>query len=224
MRRSVELRKDQSYVLHMLQQEELSRLVFPLGGFTKAEVRAMAAERELATARKPESMDICFIPDNDYHRFMREEQPAALRPGPIVDRRGTVLGQHGGLALYTVGQRRGLGLTSREPLYVIELDTARNLLIVGTRDELEQNELLADGFGFVSGRWPVTPFSCLAQIRSHAQPVAATAEPLEPGRLLVRFDEPQRAVTPGQSVVLYRDDEALGGGRIAAGRPALEVA
>ena len=224
MRRSIELRKDQSYVLHMLQQEELGRLIFPLGGYTKAEVRSMAAERELATARKPESMDICFIPDNDYHRFMREEQPDALRPGPIVDRAGNVLGQHGGLALYTVGQRRGLGLTSPEPLYVIELDTVRNLLIVGGRDELEQGELLADGFGFVSGRWPEAPFSCLAQIRSHAQPVAATAEPLEPGRLLLRFAEPQRAVTPGQAVVLYNGDEALGGGRIAAVHPVLEAA
>lgn len=224
MRRSVELRKDQSYVLHMLQQEELRRLIFPLGGFTKAEVRALAAERELATARKPESMDICFIPDNNYHRFMREENEDALRPGPIVNRRGNVLGQHAGLALYTIGQRRGLGVTSSEPLYVIELDTARNLLIVGVRDELEQDDLVADGFGFVAGRWPETPFACQAQIRSHAPPVAATAEPLEPGRLLVRFGEPQRAVTPGQAVVLYNGDETLGGGRIAAGRPVLEAA
>jgi tRNA-specific 2-thiouridylase len=224
MRRSVELRKDQSYVLYMLQQDELSRLIFPLGGFSKAEVRAMAAERKLATAHKPESMDICFIPDNDYHRFMREEQPDALRPGPIVDRRGAVLGQHNGLALYTVGQRRGLGITSREPMFVIELDPARNLLIVGAKDELERDELIAEGFSFVAGRWPSEPVRCTAQIRSHAQAVPATAEPLEPGRLLVRFDAPQRAVTPGQAIVLYDGDVTLGGGRITVAQPATELA
>lgn len=224
MRRSVELRKDQSYVLYMLQQDELRRLIFPLGGFSKAEVRALAAERKLATAHKPESMDICFIPDNDYHRFMREEQPDALRPGLIVDRRGTVLGQHGGLALYTIGQRRGLGITSREPMFVIELDTTRNLLIVGTKDELERDDLIAEGFSFVAGSWPGEPLRCTAQIRSHAQAVPATVEPLEPGRLLVRFDTPQRAVTPGQAIVLYDDDVTLGGGRITVAQPAPELA
>jgi tRNA-uridine 2-sulfurtransferase len=223
MRRSVELRKDQSYVLHMLQQEELARLIFPLGGFSKAEVRAMAAERKLATAHKPESMDICFIPDNDYHRFMREEQPNALKPGPIVDRRGTVLGQHQGLPLYTIGQRKGLGITSREPVYVIELDAARNLLIVGSKDELERDELIAEGFSFVSGQWPDAPLRCSAQIRAHAQAAPATAEPIEPGRLLIRFDEPQRAVTPGQAVVLYQEDTVLGGGRITVQQAAEQV-
>jgi tRNA-uridine 2-sulfurtransferase len=214
MRRSVELRKDQSYVLYMLQQDELARLIFPLGGFSKAEVRAMAAERKLATAHKPESMDICFIPDNDYHRFMREERPDVLKPGPIVDRQGNVLGQHNGLPLYTVGQRKGLGITGPTPLFVLELDSSRNLLIVGTKDELERSELVAEGFSFVSGRWPLESFRCQAQIRSHAQPVAATAEPIELGRLTVRFDEPQRAVTPGQAIVLYEGDLAIGGGRI----------
>lgn len=214
MRRSVELRKDQSYVLYMLQQDELARLIFPLGGYSKAEVRAMAAERKLATAHKRESMDICFIPDNDYHRFIREERPDVLKPGPIVDRRGNVLGEHKGLPLYTVGQRKGLGITGPEPLFVLELDSARNLLVVGTKDELERSELIAEGVSFVSGRWPLESFRCQAQIRSHAQPVAATVEPIEPGRLVVRFDEPQRAVTPGQAIVLYDDDVTLGGGRI----------
>jgi tRNA-specific 2-thiouridylase len=208
----------------MLQQDELARLIFPLGGFAKAEVRALAAERGLATAHKPESMDICFIPDNDYHRFMREEQPDALKPGVIVDRRGTVLGQHDGLALYTVGQRRGLGITSSVPLYVIELDTVRNLLIVGPHDELERPDLVAEAFSFVAGPWPQAAFRCEAQIRSHAQPVSATVEPIEPGRLLVRFDTPQRAVTPGQAVVLYDGAVMLGGGRITIQQPALELA
>ncbi len=223
MRRSVELRKDQSYVLYMLQQDELSRLIFPLGGYSKAQVRAMAAERDLATAHKPESMDICFIPDNDYHRFMREERPNVLQPGPIVDRRGNVQGQHEGLALYTIGQRRGLGVTSRAPLYVIELDTARNLLIVGTKDELERPDLVAEAFSFVGGAWPTSKLRCQAQIRSHAEPVSATVEPIEPGRLLVRFDVPQRAVTPGQAIVLYDGDVTLGGGRITVGQAEVEL-
>jgi tRNA-specific 2-thiouridylase len=224
MRRSVELRKDQSYVLHMLQQDELSRLIFPLGGFTKAQVREMAAARKLATAHKPESMDICFIPDNDYHRFMREEQPSALKPGPIVDRRGNVLGQHNGLPLYTVGQRKGLGLTSREPLYVLEVDGSRNMVIVGTKDELERSDLIAESFSFVAGPWPAAPFHCEAQIRAHAEAAPAIAEPLEPGRLLIRFDQPQRAVTPGQAVVLYHGDTVLGGGRITINQPVTEPA
>jgi tRNA-specific 2-thiouridylase len=223
MRRSIELRKDQSYVLYMLQQDELARLIFPLGGYTKAQVREMAAERGLATAKKPESMDICFIPDNDYHRFMREEKPDALRPGPIVDRRGNVLGQHNGLPLYTVGQRKGLGLTSEKPLYVLELDSARNLLIVGTADELSCPELIAEGFSFVSNEWPISPIRCQAQIRSHAQAAPAIAEPVDFGVLRIRFDQPQRAVTPGQAVVLYDGDVVLGGGRITVPEPEMEL-
>lgn len=216
MRRSVELRKDQSYVLYMLQQDELARLIFPLGGMTKAEVRAQAAERNLATAWKPESMDICFIPDNDYRRFMNEEAPQALQPGPIVDRRGNVLGQHNGLPLYTIGQRRGLGVTAALPMYVTELDTTRNLLIVGPQHELERSDLTADNFSFVGGAWPTAPFRAEAQIRSHAVAMPALITPEEPGRLHIAFDEPQRAVTPGQAVVVYDGEVALGGGRITA--------
>ena len=222
MRRSVELAKDQSYVLYMLQQDELARLIFPLGGFTKAQVRAMSVERGLATALKPESMDICFIPDNDYRRFLNDEQPDSLRPGPITDRKGNVLGQHQGLPLYTVGQRKGLGITGKVPLFVTELDVARNILIVGPADELAREELLADNVSFVDGRWPAAPFGCLAQIRSHATPVPVTAEPIEEGRLHVRFDEGQRAVSPGQAIVLYDDDVVLGGGRIAVTEAVLE--
>jgi tRNA-specific 2-thiouridylase len=221
MRRSVELPKDQSYVLYMLQQDELARLVFPLGGYTKAEVRAMSAARELATAHKPESMDICFIPDNDYRRFLREEQPESLRPGPITDRRGNVLGQHNGLSLYTVGQRKGLGITGKVPLFVIELDTARNILIVGPAEELSRDELIAENVSFVDNHWPTTSFRCLAQIRAHADAVPVVAEPIEEGRLHLRFDTPQRAVSPGQAIVLYEDDIVIGGGRITVPEMAL---
>jgi tRNA-specific 2-thiouridylase len=221
MRRSVELPKDQSYVLYMLQQDELARLIFPLGDYTKAEVRAMSAARGLATAHKPESMDICFIPDNDYRRFLREEQPESLRPGPITDRRGNVLGQHNGLSLYTVGQRKGLGITGKVPLFVIELDAARNILIVGPADELSRDELVAENVSFVDNRWPATAFRCLAQIRAHADAVPVLAEPIEEGRLHLRFDSGQRAVSPGQAIVLYEDDVVIGGGRITVPEMAL---
>ncbi len=215
LRRSVELAKDQSYVLYMLQQDELSRLIFPLGGFTKAQVRVMAAERGLATAYKPESMDICFIPDHDYRRFLREEQPEAIRPGPITDRRGNVLGQHNGLPLYTIGQRKGLGIAGKAPLFVIELDVARNILIVGPAEELSRKELVAEDVSFVDGRWPKSSFRCFAQIRAHGAPSFVTVEPVEEGELHLCFDEGQRAVSPGQAVVLYDGDVVLGGGTIA---------
>jgi tRNA-uridine 2-sulfurtransferase len=223
MRRSVELAKDQSYVLYMLQQEELSRLVFPLGGFSKAQVRAMSAERGLATAHKPESMDICFIPDNDYRRFMREERADAIKPGPITDRQGNVLGQHQGLPLYTVGQRKGLGIAGKVPLYVTELDTARNILFVGPAEELSRTELVAENMSFIDGRWPTHSFRCLAQIRAHGDAAPVMVEPIEEGRLMLHFDEGQRAVSPGQAVVLYQDDVVLGGGRIAIAQMAEAV-
>lgn len=221
MRRSVELAKDQSYVLHMLQQDELARLIFPLGGLTKAQVRSMSVERGLATALKPESMDICFIPDNDYRRFLHEEQPDTIRPGPITDRKGNVLGEHQGLPLYTVGQRKGLGITGPVPLFVIELDAARNILMVGPAEELSRAELLAENVSFVDGTWPVAPFRCLAQIRSHATAVPVSVEPIEEGALFLRFDEAQRAVTPGQAIVLYEHDVLIGGGRIMLPEPVL---
>ncbi len=160
-------------------------------------------------------MDICFIPDNDYRRFLSEEAPQIAQPGPITDRRGNVLGQHTGLAHYTVGQRRGLGVASNQPLYVVELDTARNLLILGTHDELERTTLLAENFSFVSGAWPTAPFEALAQIRSHAVAAPALVTPQAPGVLHIEFAAPQRAVTTGQAVVLYDGDVTLGGGRIS---------
>jgi tRNA-specific 2-thiouridylase len=166
-------------------------------------------------------MDICFIPDNDYRRFLREEQPESLRPGPITDRRGNVLGQHNGLSLYTVGQRKGLGITGKVPLFVIELDTARNILIVGPAEELSRDELIAENVSFVDNHWPTTSFRCLAQIRAHADAVPVVAEPIEEGRLHLRFDTPQRAVSPGQAIVLYEDDIVIGGGRITVPEMAL---
>jgi tRNA-specific 2-thiouridylase len=214
--RAVDRDKDQSYMLYMLQQHELARLIFPIGDYTKAQVRAMAAQRELATADRPESQDICFVPGGDYRNLLRKERPESIRPGPIIDHSGREVGRHDGLPLYTIGQRRGLGIAAGQPLYVTELDAARNTLIVGPPEALERPSLDATQVSFVDGGWPVAPFDCLAQIRSHAAPVAVHVTPGERGSIHVAFARPQRAVTPGQAVVLYAGDTVLGGGRIAA--------
>jgi tRNA-specific 2-thiouridylase len=214
--RAVDRDKDQSYMLHMLQQADLARLLFPIGEYSKAEVRALAAERGLASADRPESQDICFVPGGDYRNLLIEERPGSLRPGPIVDEQGHELGQHQGLPLYTIGQRRGLGVAAGQPLYVMSLDVSRNAVVVGPREALERDTLVATGVTFVSGNWPTAPFDCHVQIRSHAEPAIARVAPEEPGRIHVAFTCPQHAITPGQAVVMYHDDVVLGGGRISA--------
>jgi tRNA-specific 2-thiouridylase len=215
LQRARDLDKDQSYMLHMLQQADLARLMFPIGEFSKPEVRALAAERGLASADRPESQDICFVPGGDYRNLLREETPQHLIPGPIVDTEGRTLGQHNGLPLYTIGQRRGLGLTSKEPLFVVELDTARNALVVGPLAATMRQGCTVERATFVDESWPQEPFSCMVQVRAHADPVAATVEPLEGGLLQVAFAEPQKAISPGQAAVFYAGDRVLGGGRIA---------
>lgn len=215
--RGVDSAKDQSYVLHMLGQAELPRVLFPLGELHKPTVRAMAAERGLATAYTPESQDICFIPDNDYRRFLREELPESNRSGPIMHVDGRMLGSHNGLPNYTIGQRRGLGVQVATPLFVTALDTDSNTLVVGPAEALERHTLQVEQVKSVQGSWPEGSFRCGVQIRAHAAPSAATITTLADGRLEARFDEGQRAVTPGQAAVLYAGDEVLGGGRIVAG-------
>jgi tRNA-uridine 2-sulfurtransferase len=208
--------KDQSYMLHMLQQVDLARLLFPIGEYSKAEVRGLAAQRGLASADRPESQDICFVPGGDYRNLLIEERPNSLRPGPIVDWQGRELGQHQGLPLYTIGQRKGLGVAAGQPLYVTSLDIERNAVVVGPREALERDTLAAAGVTFVNGDWPTAPFDCQVQIRSHADPVAARVMPEEPGHIRVAFAHPQHAITPGQAAVMYDDDIVLGGGRICA--------
>ncbi len=214
--RALDSDKDQSYMLHMLQQADLARLMFPIGEYAKAEVRAMATERGLASADRPESQDICFVPGGDYRNLLREERADSLRPGPIVDLAGRELGRHQGLPLYTIGQRRGLGIAAKQPLYVTALDAARNAVVVGPQEALDRRALDATQVTFVSAEWPDAPFDCQAQIRSHAAPVEARVTPDTPGRIHVEFARPQRAVSPGQAVVLYDGDVVLGGGRISA--------
>ncbi len=215
--RGADPRKDQSYALYGLDQEQLAASLFPLGGLRKDEVRALARDRGLAVAEKGESQEICFIPDHDYAGFLCAYRREALAPGPIVDRAGRVLGRHKGLACYTVGQRRGLGIAAPEPLYVLELRPESNEVVVGPEEALYQGELWAGEVNWI-GLAPPLPASVqvMAKIRYSAPPAAAVVYPLAGGRAKVVFGRPQRAIAPGQAVVFYRGDEVLGGGTIGS--------
>lgn len=207
-------RKDQSYALHALGQEHLARTVFPLGELTKGEVREFAAARGLPAADQPESQDVCFLADGDYRRFIAEVAPEAVEPGPILDQAGQVLGQHTGLVNYTIGQRKGIGVTAPHALYVLALDRERNALVVGPASALGRDECRVGRMSYVSGEPPSGLFEASAKIRYRHREVPVTARPLPGDRLHVRFARPQRDVTPGQYLVLYDGDVVIGGGKI----------
>lgn len=206
--------KDQSYFLWPLTQAQLERARFPIGELTKAEVRAKARALGLATAETPESQELCFI-QGDYRDFLRVRAPAAFRPGPIVDEAGREIGTHVGLGAYTIGQRKGLSLASDGVRYVIRLDPARNAVVVGPRAALLVDRLVATGVNLIAVDTLEAPLRVEARIRHGAPRVPAELVPQAAGVAEVRFPEPQRAVTPGQSVVFYRDDVVIGGGVIA---------
>ncbi len=212
--RALDPTRDQSYFLFDLSQEQLELAVFPLGAMRKTEVRAIASDNGLPNADKPDSQDICFVPDGDYREFVRREAGDTGSSGDLVDTRGRLLGRHAGLGSYTVGQRRGLGVTAGRPLYVVALDQASNRVIVGDEIEQYRGMLIAERVNWVSIAEPGTPFEAVARIRSTHPGATATVEPLPGKRARVSFREPQRAITPGQAVVLYRDDIVLGGGFI----------
>jgi tRNA-specific 2-thiouridylase len=213
-------RKDQSDFLWALTQHQLAAARFPVGELTKEAVRDRARALGLVTADKPESQEICFIPDDDYRGFLQARAPGAFRPGPIVDSRGTVLGQHRGIASYTVGQRRGLGLAGSHPLYVTALDPDRNAVVVGSAREVEVDRLWAERVNLISRSSLEEPVSVTAKIRHGHVPAAATIQAAEFEALVeVRFETPQRGVSPGQSVVFYDGDLVVGGGVIARRRP-----
>ena len=207
--------KDQSYFLWPLSQGQLARAVFPLGELTKPEVRARARALGLATAEAPESQEICFVP-GDYRAFLQARAPEAFRPGPILDKGGREVGRHAGLAAYTVGQRRGLGVGGPEPRYVVRLDPARNAVVVGPRSALEVEGLIAVGVNLIAYERLEVPVVVEARIRHNAPLVAAEIVPYGPAAVEVRFAQPQRAVAPGQSVVFYQGDLVVGGGVIAS--------
>jgi len=215
--RGVDASKDQSYFLYAMTQEQLSRVLMPVGGYTKTEVRALARKLELSVAEKPESQDICFVPDNDYGAFLRKQRPELFRPGPVLDVAGHVLGQHEGIAGFTIGQRKGLGLAFGERRYVVRLDPEKNAVVLGTEKEAYGRVVEAGDARWVTGTEPAGPFRAHAKVRSQGQGGAATVDPLEGNRVRVTFDEPQWAPTPGQAVVFWHDDCVLGGATIESG-------
>ncbi len=246
LRRGVDPEKDQSYVLHVLNQHQLAHACFPLGEFTKPQVRAMAAERGMTVATKAESQEICFVAQNDYRGFINryaaeansassDEADTELvgagvavatvtkplitlpKPGPIYDLNGKALGRHRGLAFYTIGQRKGLGLTSLEPLHVLKIDAEQNALIVGPASALEQLSFTVGKMHYLSGETPEKPFEAKVRVRYKAPEVEALVTPLTGKRVNVTLSRPQRAITPGQAAVFYDGtdgDEVLCGGII----------
>ena len=229
--RAVNRAKDQSYFLFELTQEQLGYALFPLGGMTKQEVREIAAAAGLPTAGKPESQEICFIPDGNYARFidryLAEDQSSlpvvsqlgSVAPGDIVRKDGTVIGRHDGIHRFTVGQRKGIGISAPEPLYVTEVDAPRNRVVVGSVDDLFRHRMLVDRVNWISIPNLSEPLRVAVRIRSRAEEAPATLHPTPDGTVDVHFDDPQRAVTPGQAAVFYQDEVVVGGGWIAQDRP-----
>ena len=213
--RAMDHSKDQSYVLHVLNQEKLARALFPVGEYPKPEIRKMAEELNLPVYKRPDSQDLCFLAGEDYRNFIQRNAAEMLVPGVIIGRDGRALGQHNGLANYTIGQRKGLGVQSSVPLYVLGKDAATNTLIVGESHELGTVELIADDVNWPSGKAPDGSFRAEVKIRYTAREAWAQVTPLAGGmQVRVRFDAPQRDVTAGQAVVFYDGDVLIGGGII----------
>jgi tRNA-specific 2-thiouridylase len=210
--------KDQSDFLWPLTQAQLRAARFPVGHLSKEAVRDHARRLGLVTANKPESQEICFIPDDDYRGFLRRREPSTFRPGPIVDLDGAVRGQHTGIANFTIGQRRGLGLVGEQPRYVIDLDPTTDTVVVGGPADLERDRLVATDVNFIAGERPREPLRVEARIRHRHVPAPATVHAAADGSATVVFDEPQRAITPGQSVVWYQGELVVGGGVITRAR------
>ncbi|MEZ5316996.1 MAG: tRNA 2-thiouridine(34) synthase MnmA [Vicinamibacterales bacterium] len=209
--------KDQSYFLFTLTQDQLAHAVFPVGELTKPEVRATAARLGLRVADKPDSHEICFVPDGDAAGFVERHLPEPARTGPIVDEAGREVGRHGGVHRLTVGQRRGLGLATGRPMYVLRLEPDQARVVVGPRESLGARDLVATDVNWIAGPPPDGPRRCTARIRHRHVDAPATVVAEPPHTAVVRFDEAQVAITPGQAVVFYDGDEVLGGGWIAGG-------
>jgi tRNA-specific 2-thiouridylase len=218
--KAVDDHKDQSYVLSVLRQDQIQHAMFPLGQYTKPQVRELAARFGLPVASKQDSQDLCFLADGDYRRFLRDHAPQAVTPGPIMTRQGAILGEHTGLPDYTIGQRKGLGISHPEPLYVLGKNPAKNALIVGTKTDLGRDHLTAHSVNWVSNQPPVAPFEAMVKIRYKARPVPAVITPQPEHRVAVQFDAPLRDIAPGQGAVFYVGEECVGGGTIEQRQPA----
>ena len=212
--RGADRSKDQSYMLYMLGQRELARSLFPVGDLPKARTRELAASFGLPVATKPDSQELCFAPAGDAGGYLRTVAPALMREGEVVDTSGRVVGRHGGSAALTIGQRRGTGVSLPEPSYVVDIDARANRVVVGPADLLARTGLIADRMTWVSSDAPAAPFESDVRIRYRGGDVPALVTPGPGATARVEFSEPQRAVAPGQSVVIYSGEELLGGGRI----------
>ena len=213
--KGVDATKDQTYFLSLLTQQQLAHTLFPLGEYTKLEVRQLAHARQLPSADAPESQDLCFLGKRDYRDFLREYAPQAVQPGEIVDRHGKVLGSHNGLAFYTIGQRKGLP-ASAQALYVYEKDLEHNRLVVGTEDELGADSMQVREINWIAGNPPAEHFEAEVKIRFKAVPALAQVEVQPDGSAMVHFAKPLRDITPGQLAVFYQGEKVLGGGWINA--------
>ena len=214
LKRGRDLRKDQTYFLFSLRQDQLARAMFPLGERTKTDARAVAQGCKLKTADKAESMEICFVPDNDYGKFLQQARLAHKHRGEIVNLQGQVLGEHEGIEFYTIGQRRGLGISSPRPLYVIELDAANNRVVVGEDSSLLRDEFVAERCNWIAFDALAAPLEATVKIRYNHSGARATLTPLSGGAAMVKLATPQRAITAGQAAVFYQEDLVLGGGWI----------
>lgn len=214
LKKALDETKDQSYFLYSMTQEQLAHTLFPLGGLHKSEVRRIAGGHGLVNAEKPDSQDICFVPDGDYAAAVERISGRPGRPGPFVDRDGNILGKHRGIIHYTVGQRRGLGISSAEALYVCKISARENTVTLGGNDDLFRTCADTGEFHWIAGEAPDGPVRCAVKLRSCQAERPATAVPTGEDTVRIVFDEPQRAVAPGQAAVLYDGDTVLGGGVI----------
>jgi tRNA-specific 2-thiouridylase len=215
LKRGRDMKKDQSYFLFSLRQDQLARAMFPLGEKTKSDTRAVARQCQLKTADKEESMEICFVPDNNYGGFLQAAQLVRKHRGDITDIYGHVLGHHDGIEFYTIGQRRGLGITTPKPVYVVELEVETNRVVVGDESALDRDEFVAERCNWHPFEKLEAPIEVTAKIRYNHPGATATVTPAGDGSVKVKLHTPQRAITPGQAAVFYQDDLVVGGGWIA---------
>ena len=214
LRKAVDDRKDQSYVLYTMTQEQLSHTIFPVGGYEKTFVRKIAQKNGFKNSNKPDSQDICFVPDGKYAEMITRYTGKTSPVGNFVDRDGDVLGPHKGIIHYTIGQHKRLGIALGKPVYVTGIDPVKNTITLGDNEELFTNEAIVTDFNWISGEAPAEPIKCKGKTRYRQKEQSCTAYPLENGDVRIVFDEPLRAITPGQAAVLYQDDIVLGGGTI----------
>lgn len=223
LKKAVDETKDQSYVLYAMNQELLAHTLFPLGGMRKDKVRQIADENGFVNSKKPDSQDICFVPNGDYAEFLERFTEKKYPGGDFIDTAGHVLGKHKGTVRYTIGQRKGLGLSLPEPLYVKQIDTANNTVMLGKNQELYSTEALVGDFNWISGESPNTEIRCKVKVRYRHPEQWARVIPINSDTVRIVFDEPQRAITPGQAAVLYEGDIVLGGGTILNKRMGEEI-